>query len=76
MSGSVDYNVPLSKSGDVEDPRRIEATLPTISHILSKGLAHGQTAAVFSKLMRSFPGAKSIALISHLGRPDGLPNPK
>ncbi|CEP03801.1 hypothetical protein PBRA_003408 [Plasmodiophora brassicae] len=53
----VDYNVPLSKSGDVEDPRRIEASLPTINHILSKG-------------------AKSIALISHLGRPDGLPNPK
>jgi len=32
----VDYNVPLSKDGRVEDPARIEATLETINHILSQ----------------------------------------
>eukprot|EP00474_Spongospora_subterranea_P008436 CRZ08894.1 hypothetical protein [Spongospora subterranea] len=53
----VDYNVPINKNGDVEDPRRIEATLPTINHVLKQG-------------------AKSVVLISHLGRPDGQVMPK
>jgi phosphoglycerate kinase len=46
-----DFNVPL-KNGKIDDPKRIESTIPTIKYLLDHG-------------------AKSIALLSHLGRPDG-----
>lgn len=51
----VDYNVPLSSSGEVGDRTRIEATLPTLRHL-------------------SEAGARTV-LVSHLGRPDGAPDP-
>lgn len=52
----VDFNVPLKSavSGalEVSDPKRIEATIPTIDFCLKNG-------------------AKSVTLMSHLGRPNG-----
>ncbi len=51
----VDYNVPLSSSGEVGDRTRIEATLPTLRYL-------------------SEAGARTV-LVSHLGRPDGAPDP-
>lgn len=47
----VDFNVPM-KDGQVADPKRITATLPSINYALENG-------------------AKSVVLMSHLGRPAG-----
>lgn len=33
----VDYNVPLDEQGAIEDDRRIEASLPTLKELISKG---------------------------------------
>jgi len=52
----VDYNVPLSSSGQVSDTTRLEASLPTLRYLTRHG-------------------ARMI-LVSHLGRPDGQPDPK
>lgn len=54
----VDFNVPQDKStGEITNPQRITAALPTIQFALEQG-------------------AKAVILMSHLGRPDGNPNPK
>lgn len=51
-----DFNVPV-KDGKITDPKRIEATIPTIRKVLDTG-------------------AKSVVIMSHLGRPDGKKNLK
>ncbi|KZV88867.1 putative PGK1-phosphoglycerate kinase [Exidia glandulosa HHB12029] len=48
----VDFNVPLDKEGNITNPARIVAALPTIQYALENG-------------------AKTVVLMSHLGRPDG-----
>ncbi|GFZ50850.1 phosphoglycerate kinase [Saitozyma sp. JCM 24511] len=54
----VDFNVPQDKkTGEITNPARIVAALPTIQYALDQG-------------------AKSVILMSHLGRPDGQPNEK
>eukprot|EP00184_Porphyridium_aerugineum_P006100 CAMPEP_0184696550 /NCGR_PEP_ID=MMETSP0313-20130426/3792_1 /TAXON_ID=2792 /ORGANISM="Porphyridium aerugineum, Strain SAG 1380-2" /LENGTH=422 /DNA_ID=CAMNT_0027155183 /DNA_START=79 /DNA_END=1347 /DNA_ORIENTATION=- len=54
----VDFNVPQDKkTNEITNTQRIEAAIPTINMLLSKG-------------------AKSIVLMSHLGRPDGQVNMK
>ncbi|KAL0247231.1 phosphoglycerate kinase [Cryptococcus tetragattii IND107] len=53
----VDFNVPMDKEGNITNPARIVAALPTIKYAIDNG-------------------AKSVILMSHLGRPDGSPNPK
>ena len=50
----VDFNVPM-KDGQITDPKRIVATLPSINYLLDQG-------------------AKSVVLMSHMGRPKGSPN--
>lgn len=52
----VDFNVPM-KDGKITNTQRIEAAIPTIKAVLSKG-------------------AKSVVIMSHLGRPDGKVQPK
>jgi phosphoglycerate kinase len=50
-----DYNVPLDDQGEITDPIRIEATLPTLRALIQAGAR--------------------VLLVSHLGRPDGAPDP-
>ena len=53
----VDFNVPQDKTtGEITNPARISAALPTIKHALEAGA--------------------SVVLMSHLGRPNGQPEPK
>ena len=52
----VDFNVPLDSEGNITSTQRIDAAVPTIQALRSRG-------------------AKSIVLMSHLGRPGGKPNP-
>jgi phosphoglycerate kinase len=52
----VDFNVPLTASGQIADDRRIVEALPTLNHLRTAG-------------------ARTI-LLSHLGRPDGHPDPR
>jgi len=52
----VDFNVPLSKTGEITDDSRILASVPSIQYILTQGA--------------------SLVLMSHLGRPEGKPDPK
>ncbi len=52
----VDFNVPLSSTGEITDDTRIRAVLPTLDYILKQnGIA---------------------ILMSHLGKPKGVPNAK
>ena len=53
----MDFNVPQDAQGNITNPARIVAALPTVRHCLDNG-------------------AKSVVLMSHLGRPDGAPNAK
>jgi phosphoglycerate kinase len=54
----VDFNVPQDKkTGEITNPARIVAALPTIKYAIDNG-------------------AKSVILMSHLGRPDGQVNEK
>lgn len=54
----VDFNVPQDKkTGEITNPQRIVAAIPTITKVLENG-------------------AKSVVLMSHLGRPEGQKNPK
>ncbi|BEJ14046.1 hypothetical protein CspHIS471_0312200 [Cutaneotrichosporon sp. HIS471] len=54
----VDFNVPQDKkTGEITNPARIVAALPTIKYAIDNG-------------------AKSVILMSHLGRPDGQVNDK
>lgn len=53
----VDFNVPLSKDGKVENTQRIEGAIKTIKYALDQG-------------------ASKVVLMSHLGRPDGVPQEK
>lgn len=64
----VDFNVPLEKDGRITNTQRIDASLPTIEYALKKGttLIVGQRVVDLQIL-----GAKSVVLMSHLGRPDG-----
>jgi phosphoglycerate kinase len=53
----VDFNVPQDKAtGEITNPARISAALPTIQHAIEEGA--------------------SVVLMSHLGRPNGRPEPK
>jgi 3-phosphoglycerate kinase len=52
----VDFNVPLTATGQIADDRRIVEALPTLNHLRTAG-------------------ARTI-LLSHLGRPDGHPDPR
>ncbi|KAK4687360.1 phosphoglycerate kinase, partial [Tremellales sp. Uapishka_1] len=68
----VDFNVPQDKEQNITNPARIVAALPTIKYAIDQGKL-----SPFSPHLRSFlPGAKSVILMSHLGRPDGSPNAK
>ncbi len=51
----VDFNVPLSKAGEITEDTRIRQTLPTLRYALERGAR--------------------LVLASHLGRPQGKPNP-
>jgi phosphoglycerate kinase len=53
----VDFNVPLSKEGDVADDTRIKATLPSINHIAG----HGASLVLMSHLGRP-KGQKNPAM--------------
>lgn len=48
----VDFNVPLTSEGEVDDDTRIVATIPTLKFLIEGG-------------------ARSLVLMSHLGRPSG-----
>jgi phosphoglycerate kinase len=52
----MDYNVPLTESGEISDPIRVDSTLPTLERLRS--------------------GGGRLILVSHLGRPDGAPDPR
>ena len=52
----VDFNVPLTDTGQIADDRRIVEALPTLNHLRTAG-------------------ARTI-LMSHLGRPEGHPDPR
>ena len=83
----VDFNVPMDKEGNITNNQRIVGALPSIEYALSKGkpaclyrpslrlmmlveIYHrsGPPNKIFSS---SFQGAKSVVLLSHMGRPNG-----
>ena len=67
----VDFNVPFA-DGKISNNQRIVAALPTIKYALENGRRHiVYPKAVFILDFFGFTGAKSVVLMSHLGRPDG-----
>jgi 3-phosphoglycerate kinase len=78
----VDFNVPLKKQDGhmvITNNQRIVAALPTIQYVLnqSKKLEHYETMYISYHCLGEFLiciyilEARSIVLMSHLGRPDG-----
>jgi phosphoglycerate kinase len=77
----VDFNVPIKKHEGkviITNSQRIIAALPTIEHVLNQGrwmfmivLCNGEKS--YLKRLCSYIGARSVVLMSHLGRPDGRP---
>jgi phosphoglycerate kinase len=51
-----DLNVPLDDKGNITDPGRITASVPTLTALAEAGA--------------------KVVVAAHLGRPDGVPNPK
>ncbi|KAL0947244.1 hypothetical protein HGRIS_013365 [Hohenbuehelia grisea] len=68
----VDFNVP-QQDGKITNPARIVAALPTIKYAIEKGLLYMLCLRLLGLLTIVIvdAGAKTVTLMSHLGRPDG-----
>jgi phosphoglycerate kinase len=73
----VDFNVPQDKTtGEITNPARIVAALPTIKYAIDNGMCLSVAMVERNRTANLLSGAKSVILMSHLGRPDGQPNAK